>query len=623
MYVRLNRGMFFWALSAAFVLLILLSLNPDGSRANLPDAVRDSECGSFNLPTELANGDIVAVGDFIGKCEDLGRHRVSSFLVHFNANGRLEKSFGEGGFLGLGTNSYLSASSYRGGLDLLARPDGGFYSLGERDVKAFLPDGRKDPAFSQAGLLPSYPGGPPGISAGAVQADGKLLLAQPISGGTTRFAVARYLPSGVIDNSFGDSGSGFTELPGSDLIFDSPTTVDGLEVTENGQIYGSTWLYAPGFRTPAVFRMDANGELDLGFGNTDGGLSEGLARVPGGASRYEGKLDMHTSYDGSVTVLGSQFEDGLPFVSQLDPGGQPIFGQYTLHAHPMGIDSSNRVITGARFEGKDRLSGFSIARHFVNGTPDAGFGNGRFTGYFGPETSASFSARENGEGGYFASGWVSECDEEICGRNAALVKLDSAGRLVDDFAEEHGLAVLPRIKCPLGSPSTGSTKLVVRARCVVKGGEFNVKAAINAGGDSPGFSFTTGPFARPEDARFVGRIAPWTRRTVRVVLPKSVRFIPGKEKSRLFARLTDGFKIRGRNLDLRRVGRTIIAGIDISSALPVRPQLIVGIKPGAIRHLSLSQREKLTFKVKSRQSDDTFRNRVGTKSVRIPGGSEE
>lgn len=126
-------------------------------------------------------------------------------LARLHRDGRLDRQFGTGGTVMTAFGEDLSARAYA----LAAQPDGKLVVAGEVEsnwfVARFRPDGSPDPSFGGGdGFQPSGP-----ILTGsafdvALQPNGRILAAgQNLDGPGSAFGLARYLPNGTADPSFG------------------------------------------------------------------------------------------------------------------------------------------------------------------------------------------------------------------------------------------------------------------------------------------------------------------------------------------------------------------------------------------------------------------------------------
>jgi uncharacterized delta-60 repeat protein len=185
------------------------------------------------------------------------------------AAGALDPTFGQGGqvTVSLSNNNVIAE-------DALLQPDGKILVAVEiteivADANAadtfgvlrLLPNGSLDPSFGTGGVSRIAFGGP---SALALQADGKIVVVGGPSG-SSGFGVARFNANGTPDTSFGTGGTVTTNPVGFPLTSVTAVVVD----PNNGQILvgGSAKACAKCVTDTALARYNANGSLDLSFGN--------------------------------------------------------------------------------------------------------------------------------------------------------------------------------------------------------------------------------------------------------------------------------------------------------------------------------------------------------------------
>ncbi|HEY0047685.1 MAG TPA: delta-60 repeat domain-containing protein, partial [Pyrinomonadaceae bacterium] len=136
--------------------------------------------------------------------------------------------------------------------------------------------GALDPAFAGGGMTPSLGANFFSASSFAVQPDGKIIVGGVYSLSTeepfanAQFALVRYLPTGIIDSSFGTNGrvvTTFTEYPATAM------SLNDIAVLPDGKIVavGSGRLAAetPHLTRLSLFvvRYNADGSLDTPFSN--------------------------------------------------------------------------------------------------------------------------------------------------------------------------------------------------------------------------------------------------------------------------------------------------------------------------------------------------------------------
>ena len=214
-------------------------------------------------------------------------------VARLTPNGALDATFGAGGTAVVSrADSYVFAAlAYQPGGGVLAagqvaRPDRAHEVL----VMRFTPDGHVDESFGNAGEARpqfSLPGGVAGASPSSLAAlgDGRIAVTASVSRydpslpreqWAKRPAVARLLPDGSFDPSFGDDGTADTWVG-----IESDPSDDALALEPNGNLV----LAAYGGARAAVIRYRPDGSLDPAFG--EGGISRAasgalaLVRGPG------------------------------------------------------------------------------------------------------------------------------------------------------------------------------------------------------------------------------------------------------------------------------------------------------------------------------------------------------
>lgn len=190
------------------------------------------------------------------------------------APGSLDPSFGSGGkvvtdFSEGVDEAYDIAVQRDGKLVAVGYANGGLPVSRDFAIARYLPDGRLDASFGTGGkVLTDFFGGDDMANAVVVQNDGKIVVAgvahHPASPLSADFALARYNPDGSLDTSFGSGGKVAT-----DFSF-SIDVAEALAIQPNGRIVvaGASFL-GPTSYDFAVVRYRKDGRLDTSFG-TDG-----------------------------------------------------------------------------------------------------------------------------------------------------------------------------------------------------------------------------------------------------------------------------------------------------------------------------------------------------------------
>jgi uncharacterized delta-60 repeat protein len=311
------------------------------------------------------DGKLVAAGDG-------GGQRPGLALVRYNADGTLDKSFGTNGRVVEHFAEGMSDAS-----ELLIQSDGklvvaGTVTEGVRSVDDFL----------------------------AMLMSGRLDI-------RTTFAVARFLPDGSPDETFGSDGDVATRVGDS-------AGAESLALERNGGLIvgGYTDDFArTGRGRSALVRYDSAGKLDRNFG------SRGRAIPTGGrAARIEDAAGIVARRDGSIVSAGSADAGRGSFgLLSLRPNGRPNrgfgasgtvltrFGKASVDAYALAEQPDGRLVaagsallkTDLDLEPFDRpliQEPFAIARYKANGALDTRFGKrGRVLTAF-PSVKAQASA---------------------------------------------------------------------------------------------------------------------------------------------------------------------------------------------------------------------------------------
>ena len=212
------------------------------------------------------DGRIVAVGEMID-----GRSTWYFGAFRYLANGELDGSFGEGGWVDTDLGSFDFAHA------VAVQPDGGIVVAGEGDCQysgcfalaRYRPDGSLDPGFGEGGVLRTSFGMLHGSRASdvAITPGGRIVAVGVVQMGgdgqdSSHFAVARYLPDGRLDTSFSRDGLATVDFGyGNDVAY-SVATQRGGRVLVAGQGTRHVGRTEDDF---AFARFRANGRLDRGF----------------------------------------------------------------------------------------------------------------------------------------------------------------------------------------------------------------------------------------------------------------------------------------------------------------------------------------------------------------------
>ena len=288
----------------------------DGGKVYTPfDAFSSS--GALAVAVQ-SDGKIVAAGH----AANPEAHHQTFALARYNVDGSLDSTFGNGGLVltaiwpetGAGPEDRANDVAIDGqGRIVVAGETGNFFY--DFAVARYLPDGSLDESFGDGGVVTTDLGGDDRANSVAVDADGSILLGG--TGGTsagTDFVLVRYLDDGTPDAAFGPAMTDFRG--GDDVAHRVLVRPDGtLVLVGTNQLSGGC---SPATCERYGFGMaqyDSGGALDGGFGT--GGKIEPDFIVSSGA--YDAVL----MADGTVALVGhiGNEDFGLAFA---DPLGAPI-----------------------------------------------------------------------------------------------------------------------------------------------------------------------------------------------------------------------------------------------------------------------------------------------------------
>jgi len=312
-----------------------------------------------------------------------------------------------------------------------------------------LGEGRADPSFGVGGTatVQLLPDGNGSVSAGALQSDGKVIIAGSVhpSGGTSQWSLARLKQDGSLDAGFGSGGL-------------APSPVAGAAPASVAILPDGSLLVAGTARVPVgdyccdgnvvIAKYDASGRLDPGFGS-DGVVTTavgvaagdayasailslpeghivvgGFAYVPagdGGAARQEAMLLRYSSVGTLEATFGA--------------GGVVLFANYG-RANGLALQSDGNLLISLSNSGS--ASALVVARYTAAGALDLTFGDEGFARVDVPSGDAA-------PGGVVASSVFSLPDGSIlvggeAGDGTVLLAKLGANGAADAAFGEGGLA---------------------------------------------------------------------------------------------------------------------------------------------------------------------------------------
>ena len=355
------------------------------------------------------------------------------FLLFSMANwasgqaGTLDPSFGGGGFVTLNINTNNAAQ------DLAIQEDQKIVVVGSTEfdgmlLARFLPNGNLDDEFSLDGYTTLQIGAVNnGAKCVAVQPDGKIIVAGYAD---NQVVVLRTNTFGSLDNSFGENGVTTLDLPSSNNF------PNDLLIQPDGKIVVAGETNEFFFMDAFVARLLPDGSMDPSFGNegiTIVDFRGELDRANGVALQEDGKIvftgqvfENETSYVG----LGRLDTDGM-----IDStfGVNGLVQANTNNVHDAGYDlyikPDQRIVVVA--EGIQGGTQSTIIHRFLqDGSIDPTFGfGGRWTYLLGDGSNRPFSVTRQFDGQFILVGDASNNSNTML----TLMRCLPEGDLSTDF----------------------------------------------------------------------------------------------------------------------------------------------------------------------------------------------
>lgn len=242
-------------------------------------------------------------------------------------------------------------------------------------------DGTPDTTFGAGGkVLTDVAGGAETAYAVAVQPDGKIVIAGSATvGASLDFVVARYLPSGAIDTTFGAAATPglITTAFGadSDTAYALVLQPDGKIVVGGDTSQGSSTTGVDF----ALARFDANGALDPTFGDaaTPGKVVTSIAANSGRDTIYALALQ---DVEGEQRIVAAGGEGDFTLArytanGQLDPSFgvsgkvKGVYGSVIGAARAVAVTADGKLLIAGNHQGD-----FALARFSAAGQLDSTFG---------------------------------------------------------------------------------------------------------------------------------------------------------------------------------------------------------------------------------------------------------
>jgi len=325
------------------------------------------------------------------------------------------------------------AIALSGGKTLVAGGSNGDFALARYNA-----DGSLDASFGVMGQVTTDLGSSVDQAyAVTVQPDGRIVLAGETctASGFYEFALARYMPDGTLDSSFGAGGKVILHF-GAD--FDQASSV---AMSADGGILVGGMATLDSLSQFALAKLKPNGSLDSNFG------IGGMVTTPCDDA-YSGSSAMVVQPDGGIVLAGyaSPFATGLTDValirytangaldSTFGVGGKAVvdFGGSDDAGRALALqEDGSIIIAGYARDSKTDASDFAVARLTSAGVLDSSFGVGGIViADLGGSRDQAYAVTLTASGKIVLAGQVAAGT----GTDLAILSLNSDGTRDEDFS---------------------------------------------------------------------------------------------------------------------------------------------------------------------------------------------
>jgi uncharacterized delta-60 repeat protein len=355
--------------------------------------------GLVNAIAEQSNGKILVAGT--EQSPDPATQPTDAAIARYNANGTLDTTFGTDGrmYFRIGNNATWNSIKIQSNGDIVVGGSGQVGTTTEFALARYLPSGAFDTSFGSGGVVYTsfVSGGSQVCNSIAIQSNGDIVAAGTLLyTGISRFAVARYLPNGALDSTFGSGGKQTFTFSAGQASIASVAILKNNDILLAGTIGNDIALEA----------LLPKGTIDTTFGTPlNGGLTpfhdgpivvSSMAIDPAtGDIVVGGTLDDTVSSSGGSDFALARFLPNGRLDTTFGTGGETklyVDGDETLSS--VAVASNSKIVVGGVTAGygimsqtnsaKPRLQGppnlfATVARFNSNGSLDTTFGTGGLT----------------------------------------------------------------------------------------------------------------------------------------------------------------------------------------------------------------------------------------------------
>jgi len=365
-------------------------------------------------------------------------------IIRYNNDGSLDQGFGNEGYKDLDFNS----KTFMAGLAL--QPDEKIVATGTTTEQGKLvcttirlnPDGSFDAGFGLNGIVTTHNMDSLEYACDVkVLSEGKLLVSGRLANQPdNHLFVVRYLPSGLIDTTFGSGGIATKTVPGCWFI-----NFITLNILEDGKILlGGQVKF--GIRSGiGLFRLLANGSTDTVFGQN--------GMVLDTAEYNKGLYQLITQSDGKIVVPTWVYTDATHYNYaliryQANGSRDQSFANGGLYMGPGGfayavaMQTDGKIISAGGLKNDSTMLHATVARLLPSGIPDTTFGNNGFFEFNDSLPSALWDVRTDPSDRSIGTGY---CNQQTnpTRKDVFTLRLTAFGVGVNDPPPRQTIGIRP------------------------------------------------------------------------------------------------------------------------------------------------------------------------------------
>lgn len=326
----------------------------------------------------------------------------------FAQPGTLSSSFGVNGLLlNPARETYEKAIATLPDKEMVIGSSGFYHGFTTFMIDCTLPDGSNNFTFGTSGTTfinftdeatSSFVTA--GINAITVQPDGKIVAAGYGAGSVGTIALARFLPTGLPDSSFGSHGTSLTSFYADDIVNAVALQPDG-KIVVCGQTELDVATYNYYFFTA---RYLSDGSIDESFGNKGIVVSNSLGNATALALQPDGKI-VAAGYSNGISGINfhtERYNANGGYDNSFGTAGitdHAVAGGFLNFINDVALQGDGKIVVAGRSNGTGNQS-FTVMRYNSDGSFDNSFnGSGLVTTVFANKTGVAEKIMMTGEKG--------------------------------------------------------------------------------------------------------------------------------------------------------------------------------------------------------------------------------